>query len=44
MSAAPMRQEGAVRILINDHQATRNAMTPELCAGLSAALIEAQAD
>jgi enoyl-CoA hydratase/carnithine racemase len=45
MSAAVLsRQEGAVRILINNNPATRNAITAGLYAGLSAALAEAQAD
>jgi len=45
MSAAVLsRQEGAVRILINNNPAKRNAITAELYAELPAALAEAQAD
>lgn len=45
MSAAVLsRQEGAVRILINNNPATRNAIMPGLYAGLPTALAAAQAD
>ena len=45
MSTAVLkRQEGAVRILINNNPARRNAITPGLYAELPAALAEAQAD
>lgn len=45
MSTAVLsRQEGAVRILINNNPATRNAITPGLYAGLPTALAAAQAD
>jgi len=45
MSAAVLsRQEGAVRILINNNPAKRNAITAGLYAELPAALAEAQAD
>lgn len=45
MSAAVLsRQEGAVRILINNNPATRNALTPGLYAELPIALAAAQAD
>ncbi|MDP3668673.1 MAG: enoyl-CoA hydratase [Telluria sp.] len=38
------RQEGAVRILVNNNPAARNAFTPGLYQGLPAALAEAAAD
>jgi enoyl-CoA hydratase/carnithine racemase len=44
MSAVQIQQEGAVRILVNNNPAARNVITPDLCASLPAALIEAEAD
>ncbi len=45
MSAAVLvQQQGAVRILINNNPAARNAITPDLYIGLQAALAAAQAD
>lgn len=43
-TAVLIRQEGAVRILINNNPAKRNAITAGLYAALPAALAEAQAD
>ncbi|GAC1551069.1 MAG: enoyl-CoA hydratase [Collimonas sp.] len=44
MSAVLTRQEGAVRILINNNPAARNAITASLYAELPAALAKAEAD
>jgi enoyl-CoA hydratase/carnithine racemase len=42
--AVLVRTEGAVRIIVNSNPAARNAITPELYAGLPAALLDAAGD